>query len=63
MTAPSGAGQLPRWAYVPGEPDKPSADYETLAQITALAALIKAKLERPQLAKADWVPFAVAIRT
>jgi len=31
--------------------------------VAALAALIKAKLERPQLAKADWVPFAVAIRT
>ena len=38
MTAPSGAGHLPlpRWAYVPGEPEKSSADYETLAQITAL---------------------------
>src|SRR5262245_54620844 len=29
----------------------------------ALAALIKAKLERPQLAKADWVTFAVTART
>src|SRR5436309_3438545 len=39
MTAtPSGAGDLPlpRWAYVPGESEKSSADYETLAQITAL---------------------------
>jgi len=39
MTAPpSGAGHLPlpRWAYVPGESEKSSADYETLAQITAL---------------------------
>ncbi len=38
MTAPSGAGNLPlpRWAYVPGESGKSSADYETLAQITAL---------------------------
>src|SRR6186713_2437635 len=38
MIAPSDAGQLPlpRWAYVPGEFGKSSADYETLAQITAL---------------------------
>ena len=38
MTAPSGAGNLPlpRWAYVPGGSQKSSADYETLAQITAL---------------------------
>ena len=38
MTAPSGAGNLPlpRWAYVPGNSDKSSADYETLAQITVL---------------------------
>ena len=38
MTAPSGAGHLPlpRWAYVPGESGKSSADYETLPQITAL---------------------------
>jgi hypothetical protein len=37
MTAP-GAGHLPlpRWAYVPGDPEKSSADYETLTQITAL---------------------------
>ena len=28
--------QLPRWAYVPGEADEADADYETLAQITAL---------------------------
>jgi Domain of unknown function (DUF309) len=27
---------LPRWAYVPGEADEADADYETLAQITAL---------------------------
>src|SRR6185369_2899841 len=27
---------LPRWAYVPGEADEAAADYETLAQITAL---------------------------
>ena len=27
---------LPRWAYVPGEADEACADYETLAQITAL---------------------------
>jgi hypothetical protein len=31
--------------------------------VAALAALIKAKLERPQLAKADWVAFAAASRT
>jgi hypothetical protein len=31
--------------------------------VAALAALIKAKLERPQLAKADCVAFAVASRT
>ena len=31
--------------------------------VAALAALIKAKLERPQLAKTDWVAFAAAIRT
>src|SRR5258705_5295935 len=31
--------------------------------VAALAALIKAKLVRPQLAKADWVAFAVAGRT
>jgi hypothetical protein len=39
MTAPpSGTGHLPlpRWAYVPGDSDKSSADYETLAQITVL---------------------------
>ena len=27
---------LPRWAYVPGAADEADADYETLAQITAL---------------------------
>ena len=31
--------------------------------VAALAALIKAKLERPQLDKTDWVAFAAAIRT
>ena len=38
MTPPAGAGNLPlpRWAHVPGESEKSSADYETLAQITAL---------------------------
>src|SRR5882757_6509688 len=38
MTPPAGAGNLPlpRWAYVPGESEKSSADYGTLAQITAL---------------------------
>src|SRR5882724_7242611 len=38
MIAPSGAGHLPlpRWAYVPGESEKSSADYDTLAQITVL---------------------------
>ena len=38
MTAPSDASQLPlpRWAYVPGGCEKSSADYETLAQVTAL---------------------------
>jgi hypothetical protein len=38
MTMPSAAGNLPlpRWAYVPGEADEADADYETLAQITAL---------------------------
>ena len=38
MTAPSGVGdlQLPRWAYVPGVSEKSGADYETLAQVTAL---------------------------
>jgi hypothetical protein len=38
MTAPSGADQfpLPRWAYVPGETAEADADYETLAQVTAL---------------------------
>ena len=30
---------LPRWAYVPGEADEADADYETLAQITALVPL------------------------
>ena len=37
-TPPPAAGHLPlpRWAYVPGESEKSSADYETLAQITAL---------------------------
>jgi hypothetical protein len=37
-TPPAAAGNLPlpRWAYVPGESEKSSADYETLAQITAL---------------------------
>src|SRR5882762_10026129 len=39
MTAPPlGTANLPlpRWAYVPGEADEANADYETLAQITAL---------------------------
>jgi hypothetical protein len=39
MTAPpstTGNLPLPRWAYVPGEADEADADYETLAQITAL---------------------------
>jgi len=38
MTAPSGTGHLPlpRWAYVPGAAERASADYETLAQVTAL---------------------------
>ena len=31
--------------------------------VAALAALIKAKLERPPLAKTDWVAFAAAGRT
>jgi len=37
-TPPPAAGNLPlpRWAYVPGESEKSSADYETLAQITVL---------------------------
>src|SRR5436190_3654136 len=37
-TPPAAAGNLPlpRWAYVPGESEKSSADYDTLAQITAL---------------------------
>jgi hypothetical protein len=37
-TPPSGAGNLPlpRWAYVPGASGKTGADYETLAQVTAL---------------------------
>ena len=37
-TPPSGAGNLPlpRWAYVPGGTERVSADYATLAQITAL---------------------------
>jgi len=35
---PSATSQLPlpRWAYVPGEADEADADYETLAQVTAL---------------------------
>ena len=35
---PAGAGNLPlpRWAYVPGESEKSSADYETLARIKVL---------------------------
>jgi len=37
MIAPPSANlPLPRWAYVPGETDEANADYETLAQITAL---------------------------
>src|SRR5881397_2560823 len=37
-TPPPAAGNppLPRWAFLPGESAKSSADYETLAQITAL---------------------------
>jgi hypothetical protein len=37
-TPPAAAGNLPlpRWAYVPGESEKSSADYETLARITVL---------------------------
>src|SRR6266481_8323883 len=39
MIAPPSAAAnlpLPRWAYVPGDTDEANADYETLAQITAL---------------------------
>jgi DUF309 family protein family protein len=39
MIAPPSATShlpLPRWAYVPGETEEANADYETLAQITAL---------------------------
>jgi hypothetical protein len=38
MSAPSGTGRLPlpRWAYVPGASDRTAADYDTLAQVTAL---------------------------
>ena len=38
MTMPAGAGNLPlpRWAYVPGESARSSADYETLARIKVL---------------------------
>src|SRR5260221_9522809 len=37
MTLSSAANlPLPRWAYVPGEADEASADYETLAQVTLL---------------------------
>ena len=39
MTIPPSAVDhlpLPRWAYVPGEADEADADFETLAQITAL---------------------------
>jgi hypothetical protein len=39
MIAPSGSAShlpLPRWAYVPGISEKDSADYETLARVTAL---------------------------
>ena len=25
---------MPRWAYVPGETDEASADYDTLAEVT-----------------------------
>ena len=37
-TPPPAAGNLPlpRWAYVPGESEKSSADYETLGRITIL---------------------------
>ena len=37
-TPPLAAGNLPlpRWAYVPGEAVEADADYETLAQVTAL---------------------------
>ncbi|MBR1195185.1 DUF309 domain-containing protein [Bradyrhizobium sp. AUGA SZCCT0240] len=37
-TLPLATGNLPlpRWAYVPGEADEADADYETLAQVTAL---------------------------
>jgi hypothetical protein len=40
MTPPYAAGNLPmpRWAYVPGETDEASADYETLAQAKLLVA-------------------------
>ena len=33
---PIGNLPLPRWAYLPGEADEAAADYETLAQVTAL---------------------------
>ena len=37
MTAPVASNlPLPRWAYVPGETDEAAADYETLAQVSAL---------------------------
>ena len=34
--SPAASLPLPRWAYVPGEADEASADYETLAQVTLL---------------------------
>jgi hypothetical protein len=36
LTSTAGNLPLPRWAYVPGEAQEADADYETLAQISAL---------------------------
>src|SRR5450755_5132191 len=38
MSSPPSTGNLPlpRWAYVPGETEEASADYETLAQVKLL---------------------------
>ena len=61
-TPPPAAGNLPlpRWAYVPGACDEAAAGFADCFPVAALTTLIKAKLARPQLARADWVAFAVA---
>jgi hypothetical protein len=47
---------MPRWAYLPGD------GFADGFPIDALVATLRARTERPQLSKADWVAFANFVR-